>query len=390
MGESNPRADRGALEARLQRAAVRPDDAVAILAGMEQQRRPGGYTDVRVIEARQGELLAWRFGGESKPPPVATGCLGRFIRLAHGSRDDLVAFAEAWGPLGLGWVHGPPQYEPPERGPGPARDSENIRIERDHLARDADANWWLQRPGQIWFKLREPVETDRLSLLDDEGGLWEWWGFLRMVAYTGPDQTPWVVERLDGWRRCISQMRAILGLASNLYESELGPEEEWRALLGQLPDDYLADLLTPEQIRIQAEHPALHANRDRDSLSTPDQARQIRRQRLALQLAGSFWLMGVLGSIWPMVVWDTAPPVLQFRLWPSPLAGLLPTLALQLATALQAPLGLVRCDECGQPYSPLKRRPPKGRRKYCPDCSQERRRAAKRQWWRANRGQQTH
>jgi hypothetical protein len=60
-------------------------------------------------------------------------------------------------------------------------------------------------------------------------------------------------------------------------------------------------------------------------------------------------------------------------------------LGFQLATALKAPMGLWRCDGCGAPYSPEKRRPRWDRRRYCATCSGGASLAAKRGWYHRHR-----
>jgi hypothetical protein len=95
------------------------------------------------------------------------------------------------------------------------------------------------------------------------------------------------------------------------------------------------------------------------------------------------WLM--YGGVQLVPYWDAVLPRMAIRLDFDRGAGLHGLLALELATALSSPFGVVQCTACGFPYAPEKRRPPVDRRSYCPGCSAGASLAAKRAWWRRNR-----
>jgi hypothetical protein len=94
----------------------------------------------------------------------------------------------------------------------------------------------------------------------------------------------------------------------------------------------------------------------------------------------SEWLE--IADIRPTVWWPDDAPGPYVTLTEGDVFGVL---AAQLAATLSAPLGLYRCDDCGYPYTPAKRRPRRGLRRYCPTCSEGASLASKRHWWRQNR-----
>jgi hypothetical protein len=73
------------------------------------------------------------------------------------------------------------------------------------------------------------------------------------------------------------------------------------------------------------------------------------------------------------------------ELWHPATGWLFPALVTRLCASLSSPLGVYRCDECGAPFGPSRRRPRGDRRRFCPTCSADASLAAKRAWWRENR-----
>jgi len=53
-----------------------------------------------------------------------------------------------------------------------------------------------------------------------------------------------------------------------------------------------------------------------------------------------------------------------------------------LCNSLASELGIAECDGCNRPYTPLKRRPRRDRRSYCPECSDGKSLASKRDYYR--------
>lgn len=110
----------------------------------------------------------------------------------------------------------------------------------------------------------------------------------------------------------------------------------------------------------------------------------------AIGMAVNYWFK--LGGVTLYPSWPPGSSALDVRVQYHGLAG---ALAIELAAAMASPLGVHRCDECHLPYVPLRRRPRFDRRRYCPACSGPREegpalraasRAAKRAWWRDNKG----
>jgi hypothetical protein len=57
-----------------------------------------------------GPWIRWslRQADPAQLSPQADGCLPRFVRLAHATDDEILRFAQRWGPLGICWRHGHP------------------------------------------------------------------------------------------------------------------------------------------------------------------------------------------------------------------------------------------------------------------------------------------
>jgi hypothetical protein len=116
---------------------------------------------------------------------------------------------------------------------------------------------------------------------------------------------------------------------------------------------------------------------------SPTSSEVLAFQRGAIARVLDVWLK--FGGVRLVPYWDAVMSRMVIRVDYNRVAGLHGQLALELASALASPFGIIQCASCGYPYAPPKRRPRADRRAYCPDCSDGSGLAAKRDWWRRNR-----
>lgn len=198
---------------------------------------------------------------------------------------------------------------------------------------------------------------------------------------SGHHQNCWPLEHgfpigwapLEPWYRYARELWAALSIAAQLGLDRPGRQADWDAVVaadvsGRPAISEIGP--TPRDARTFL----LHA-------SVPKATASLELQRKALTLVAKHWLG--YGRCKPDVHLDhrqAFATILQYE-------GLAGTLAVKFLAALLSPTGIYICDECNNPYVPPKRRPPAGRRHYCPECSGDaeagrgRSLAAKRAWW---------
>ncbi len=159
------------------------------------------------------------------------------------------------------------------------------------------------------------------------------------------------VEPVDLFLTEARRIEAILETSSRLRQAKRVPAEVWRrgewGGLGEL-NNHRLDLAMQRWI-----------------------AAAIVDQRLAL-LPGAPTLS---------LQWHRRNPTLEIESG----MGFIRAAWLQVAQLITRVRSLYICDGCGKPY-PRKRQAKKGQRQFCPECGST---AAKRLWWRENRGTTT-
>ncbi len=176
-------------------------------------------------------------------------------------------------------------------------------------------------------------------------------------------------EPLSFWYRYAREARGILNAALRLRNHERVANEDWRDIAGPLSE---------------ADFEFFFGSLLRDP---PEM------QQSSLLTYASHWFQ--LAGLRPRLYWDDgarAPHTflaggdLEFTGVGAPAGFLFAVLAVQLGAALTSPLGLYRCDECGYPYPPQRRRPQSGRGHYCPTCQGDGQLASKRNSYHRNKG----
>ncbi len=238
------------------------------------------------------EWLVWRWreatGDERAQSRLdAAACLPRFIRLDNADSDELVAFARAWGPLGVGWRRALAEDFPPY----PAFADKFARA-----AVDASAS-----------------------------GAW---------------------EPVEAWRRLARQLGAALRIAVRLQHGKPTPwlgsgDADWNLVYDCDPQNTLyqasiAELYARRPLPIATEH------------QSADEVLALQRSAIARLL--DVWLQ--FGGVQMVPHWDDAQPRITIRVDFNRGAGLHGLLALELASALTSPFGIVNCSGCGYPYAP--------------------------------------
>jgi hypothetical protein len=195
----------------------------------------------------------------------------------------------------------------------------------------------------------------------------------------GGVETSQVFEPVEAWRRLARQLEALLRLTAHLQggqaTSSFGPAAESWDTIGA------AD---PRHERYRSWIDELSADRPlAPAWDNPTSREVLVLQRSAIARVLHVWLK--FGGVQLVPHWDAAVARMVVRVDYDRAAGLHGQLALELASALALPFGLVQCAGCGYPYAPEQRRPRADRRAYCPACSDGTSLAAKRDWWRRNR-----
>jgi len=250
--------------------------------------------------------------------PRAGNCLSNFVRLADASTVDVLAFAHAWGPLGVASLH-------------------------EHLG-----------------------EAPCLGLRIDPDGLWA----------VEPDRSMLLAGRrepVSGWRLLAKEAHGILAFASRLADGESVPHHEMWLVDREHPS------WTENQVAQQgSDHPdddgAYGSGRLHPQIF---HASHDKLDYLLFHNAIERWFEH--GHLGLLKEWPRGAKHLALRVAVDPPSGLPAVLALELAAILSNPIGIHTCDGCGAHYGPS-RRPRDDRRRYCAECSLGSR-AAKREWW---------
>jgi hypothetical protein len=211
--------------------------------------------------------------------------------------------------------------------------------------------------------------------------------------------------RVDDWRLVASQTAALLGVASNLQKGNRPESDEWDMMVSAYPplDEIALRLAAPSRNawsvhRDRMDRLARAEEDDEDPPMPPSPpvvtaTSPIDWQKYIVAFLVDRWFEygnvkvrsrwgGEFGSDIETFAATVLPDPRPLLTSADPLAGLL---AIELAAALGSPRGIYRCDDCGYPYTPPKRRPRTGVARYCPTCSEGASVAAKRSWWRAKK-----
>ncbi len=137
-------------------------------------------------------------------------------------------------------------------------------------------------------------------------------------------------ELLSWWRLWAGCFAVVLRIAHAIHSNKLGSAEDWQRLV--LPTGILERWTGP---------------------------RDLQQGRGVLEFVLNAWAENV--PRWFRVHWGAAPEVRVGGGW------LFAVLNKQLVFTACAAKGLAICSACGGPYVPS-RRPPHGRRRYCPPC----------------------
>jgi hypothetical protein len=309
-----------------------------------------------------GQKLIWAL--ERSPEPMPSKRVGRhddlltrFIGLADAPDRAIGEYARRFGVLGI-CEHGIPCGT--HGGTGV-----------HHCSRLVDHDW------------------DRLDA-DPEAYFDEW------VSHPGSKDS-W--DPIAGWRHYARQARAALAIAARVQVGQPGREEDWRTIYewgwdenedkgvaGRWTDPDLADELDDKEWEIFADTP-LPDFSSRVTFDPRTGAMQLRT--FGAETMGYVPIPGPAAMGW----WGQGPRFERLLLstvvngWADiggltlrhkwaisgapriALAGhqLFGALAVQLLLAIGRTNGFAHCSACGKQYTP-DRRPPPGRRHYCPEC----------------------
>lgn len=240
--------------------------------------RPLVYGRWRVPDAIElrDDRLVWNQGFGDKLARAGAKLLEEFLGLGGQPGERVVAFARRWGVLGI-CEHGlPSTHNPPPRPP---------------------------RVGTVPMTWCMPMRADK----------------------------GWFWEPLDVWQRLSTQFQAVLNLAAQLHQGQLGSTDDWLVL---------------------------YYNMD---IPVPWWTRKIRADRAVLTGVVNEW-----ASISGIQI------VSDWRGEKTPTIGLsggslFGALILQLTMAVSRTEGLCVCSGCGTTYVPS-RSPRADQRHYCDDC----------------------
>jgi hypothetical protein len=188
-----------------------------------------------------------------------------------------------------------------------------------------------------------------------------------------------VCEPVDAWRRLAHQLEGVLRLVADLQRGQIVP---WSGAAGERWD--LIGAADPKHVHYESWIDELSADRPlAPARDNPTSREVLALQRSAIARVLHVWFK--FGGVQLVPHWDAAVSRMVVRVDYDRAAGLHGQLAVEVASAVASPFGIVQCAGCGYPYAPERRRPRADRRAYCPGCSDGTSLAAKRDWWRRNR-----
>ncbi len=301
-----------------------------------------------------GPRIVWSAAQASSynSPPIGE-CLDGFIRLANAPTEKVLQYARRWGVLALCDEHGMPVTH--GCGNHPLGEFCHLQVRE----------WEGERPS-----LRCDRET------------WRKWTSLE------PLDADWYWEPINGWQAYSRLFKAILRVASRVSVGLLADVDDV-----QLLATYAATVLDWDDTRLDPEQ--LDQQAGVTFALTPGNLRGIFADaefQRDLVVAVTDALLGMADFI-PRMEWipgSESPAVVigeqaDDRQGLGASARLFPSLVMRLCAVLQSPYGIYLCDDCGEPFTPEKRRPRGDRRQFCQLCSQGAGLAAKRMWWRTHR-----
>jgi hypothetical protein len=160
-----------------------------------------------------------------------------------------------------------------------------------------------------------------------------------------------VFEPAEAWRRLARQVEALLRLAAHLQRGQmtswLGPTAgRWEVITSADPKRAQYECCIDE---LTADRPLATA------WESPTSAEVLGLQRNAVARILHVWLK--FGDVQLVPYWDAVLTRMVVRVDFDRSAGLHGRIALEIASALTSPFGIVQCAGCGYPYAPEKRRP---------------------------------
>jgi hypothetical protein len=237
----------------------------------------------------------------------------------------------------------------PDAKPRVVTPSEGMLEEFIKLADDTDENRYL-RYANKWGVLElckehleptshnyncEPIIPFRTIVL----------GTTKKVAEEHRDYILSQGEPISAWRHFARFARALLNITANLYQGEMGSDEDWHTLHAD------------EAGFLGVDYPA----KRREAKVFPDLDYE---KGLIADGVSIYWLGS--GAVQPRVSWKGLRPIVSFECR-QPYGKLYANLAIQLMMSISQLESIAICSACGQSYMP-KRRPKEGQRRYCLNC----------------------
>ena len=175
----------------------------------------------------------------------------------------------------------------------------------------------------------------------------------------------WFLEPLSTWKEVASSALGTLKIAGRLHEKEIGDQDDWKQALSWPP------------------RPGLSKPPSRGKTKRFSRDEILEAERGLLAEIVEYWLL--LGDVQPRLNWgftNAAEPIFKDPEIALRGGGLFGALGTQLALAVAQTKGFAFCTNCGRDFSPEKRRPSVGRRRYCSrkGCKQASRRDAQRDY----------
>lgn len=187
-------------------------------------------------------------------------------------------------------------------------------------------------------------------------------------------------EPLLLWRRWANRAAAVLQLAQDIRDGEMGPEEDWATVMGDTVEGVREFLAQPIYVDVLAkDHHVSESRRELEALSMEELTKVWNRHRVALDPDQDFWGPGwsagehlqmelqlwlQYGQVTPRVRWD---PETGLDLQDTG-RGVLGAVAHRLVAAACGAKPRIRCYWCGTLYAP-KRKPRRDvDRHFCGRC----------------------
>jgi hypothetical protein len=232
----------------------------------------------------------------------------------------------------------------------------------EDLSDDDDEDWLIRDPSDLWDDIQY-VADDRYS---DDHQVREFaslWGPLWLCRNPAHGQCHW------SWKGAVQQHSPCLWRHEEEVQTFVQLAKYILAVVDAALDILEGGVIAPEHLAEMGWH-------KKDRALPPI----VQRQKL-LQIINQPFC--AIGGPRLQLTWDEGnPPRLEW----SRGFGVVHTLWMEFAQKLGGRKNFIRCQGCQRPYM-VTRQPQPRRRNYCRKCGREDRyKAAKREWWRNNRG----